>query len=139
MFTVKNVQAPEDILVLAEEIHKFLKMEVHTDDIEVAVSRGHQLNAYMANTGKMLADAKYWKDKATRESVLTQMKDFKRSAIPASIMNELIKSETKDLNYLVNWIEQMDKEVKYQVEWLRSCISKAKEEMRFTGYGNSGT
>lgn len=136
MFTVKNIQEPDALHSLAETIHAFLKQEVHTDDIEVAVKRGHELNAYMANTGKMLADAKYWKDKATRDSVLTQMKDFKRSTIPASVLNELIKAETKDLNYLVNWIEQIDKEIKYQVEWLRTCISKAKEEMRMSGYSN---
>jgi len=77
----------------------------------------------------MLADAKYWKDKAMKESVLTQLKDAKRSSLPASVMNELIKAECRDLNYLVNWIEQQDKDCKYQIELLRTLISLRKQEM----------
>jgi hypothetical protein len=126
---IKNLQEPERIFSLAEEIHAFLKQEVHTDDIEVAIKRGHELAAYMANTGKMLADARYWKDKAVRESVLTQMKDFKKATLPASVLNELIKAETKDQNYLVTWVEQIDKEIKYQIEWLRTVVSKEKAQM----------
>lgn len=133
MFTPKNIQEPEALFSLAEKIYAYLKQEVHTDDIEVAVKRGHELGAYMANTGKMLADARYHKDKATRESVLFQLKDAKRSGLPASVLNELIKAETKDLNYLVNWIEQLDKEVKYQLDWLRTVVSKEKAQMYLQG------
>ncbi len=134
MFQPKNIMTPEEIFPTATAIYEYLKEEVHADDIEVCVQRGHELAAYMANTGKMLADARYWKDKAVRESILTQMKDFRRSAIPASTLNDLIKAETRDLNYLVNWVEQLDKECKYQLEWLRTCISKAKEELRLSQY-----
>lgn len=139
MFQAKNIQTPEEIFPLAQAIYDYLKEQIQSDEIEVCVQRGHELAAYMANTGKMLADAKYWKDKATRESVLFQLKDSKRSSLPASVLNELIKSETRELNYLVNWTEQLDKEVKYQLEWLRTCVSKAKEEMRLSGYTNQNS
>lgn len=137
MFQPKNLLSPEEIFPTAQAIYDFLKEEVHADDIEVCVKRGHELAAYMANTGKMLADAKYWKDKAVRDSVLFQLKDTKRSNLPASVLNELIKAETKDLNYLVNWVEQLDKECKHQLTWLVTCISKEKAQMYLQQQNNS--
>lgn len=133
MMQIKNIQNTEQLFSLAEKIHEFLKMEVHTDDIEVAVSRGHQLTAFMANTGKMLADARYWKDKAVKDSILYQIRDSKAMSLPASVLNELIKADTKDFNYLVNMIERLDRETVHQLDWLRTIISKAKEEMKMVG------
>lgn len=131
---IKNIQTPDQLFSLAEKIHEFLKQEVSTDDIEVAVTRGHELAAYMANTGKCLADAKYHKDAAVSNSVLNRLRDTKAMNLPASVLNELIKSETKDHNYLVNWFDRLDKECTHQLDWLRTVISKAKEEMRLTPY-----
>lgn len=126
---IKNIQSPDQLFSLAEKIHNFLREEVHTDDIECGVKRGHILASYMASTGKALADARYWKDKAVRESILFQMRDSKAMNLPASTLNELIKADNKDLNYLVNFIEQLDKECKYQIEWLRTVVSKEKAQM----------
>ena len=128
---IKNVQSPEQLFSLAETIHEFLKEEVHTDDIEVAVERGHKLAAYMANTGKALADAKYWKDQAVSNSVLSRLRDTRAMNLPASVLNELIKAETKDHNYLVNWFDRLDKECTHQLDWLRTCISKEKTQMQY--------
>lgn len=130
----KNIQTEEQLFALAEKIHAFLTLEVHTDDIEVAVERGHELAAYMANTGKCLADAKYLKDKATSNSIIYKMKDSKAMNLPASVMNELIKSETKDANYLVNWFDRLDREVTHQLDWLRTCISKEKAQLQYSSF-----
>jgi hypothetical protein len=135
--TPKNLQTPEELHSLAGPIYEFLKQEVNADDIEVCITRGHKLTAYMANTGKMLADAKYWRDQAISRSVLTHLKDSKRSNLPASTLNELVKAETRDFNYLVNWIEQLDKDAKYQLEWLRTCVSKEKAQMYLQQATNS--
>ena len=134
MFQVKNIQSPDELFALAQAIHDFLKHEVHADDVNVCVERGHELTAFMANTGKMLADAKYWKDKAVKDNILMGLKDYLKSKLPASTLNELVKAETKDLNYLVTWIEQLDKECKYQLEWIRSCLSLQKTEMQVSSY-----
>ena len=131
---IKNIQSVENLFMLAQKIHEFLTMEVHTDDIEVAVCRGHELAAYMASTGKALADAKYWKDKAVKDSILYQMKDSKVMGLPASVLNELIKAENKELNYLATWFERLDRECTHQLDWMRSIVSKMKEEYKITAY-----
>lgn len=125
----KNVISPDDLLKMATEFEPIIKMEMVTDDPEALVNRSTHIASIMATTGKMLADAKYWRDKAIKSSVLTQLKDAKRSSLPASVMNELIKADCHDLNYLVNWIEQQDKDCKYQIELLRTLISLRKTEM----------
>jgi hypothetical protein len=128
-----HVQSPEELFALSTAIHDFLKMKVTSDDINTVEERGHELTAYMANTGKMLADARYHRDEAVKNSILKQL-DVK---LPASTLNELVKATCKNENYLCNWIEQLDKECKYQLEWLRSCLSKAKEEMRIANYAGT--
>src|SRR5690349_20953856 len=113
---IKNLQTQEELFTLAEAIHQFLKEKINSDDINTIEERGHELTAYMANTGKMLSDARYHRDEALRNSIIKQL----GVSLPASTLNELVKAECKNENYLVNWIEQLDKECKYQLEWLRS-------------------
>ena len=128
-FQAKNIIDPEKLFQMATEFQPIVGLQISTDDTEALSNRATHIASIMATTGKMLADAKYWRDKAVKDSVLTQLKDAKRSSLPASVMNELIKAEAKDYNYLVNWIEQMDKDCKYQIELLRSLISLRKTEM----------
>lgn len=128
-FQAKNIIDPDKLFQMAAEFHPIIALQVSTDDTQALSERATHIASIMATTGKMLADAKYWRDKAVKDSVLTQLKDAKRSSLPASVMNELIKAECKDYNYLVNWIEQEDKDCKYQIELLRSLISLRKTEM----------
>jgi len=129
MFQASGIISPGELFKMATEFAPIIKTEVPSDDPEALATRATHIASLMATTGKMLADAKYWKDKAVKESILTQLKDAKRSSLPASVMNELIKAECRDLNYLVNWIEQQDKDCKYQIELLRTLISLRKQEM----------
>lgn len=128
-FQAKNIIDPEKLFQMASEFQPVIGLQMSTDDLEALSNRATHIASIMATTGKMLADAKYWRDKAVKDSVLTQLKDAKRSSLPASVMNELIKAECRELNYLVNWIENQDKDCKYQIELLRSLISLRKTEM----------
>jgi hypothetical protein len=122
----KNVISTDDLLRMATEFEPTIKMEIVTDDPEQLVSRSTHIASIMATTGKMLADAKYWRDKALKESILKRLKG---TGLPASTLNDLVKADCHDLNYLVNWIEQQDKDCKYQIELLRTLISLRKQEM----------
>lgn len=126
--TPTNIQTPEQLFALAVILHEVLSQKVSLDDTTLVQERGHTIAAYMANSGKALADARYHRDEAMKSSILRQV----GSKLPASTMNELVKAECRDENYLVNWIEQLDKELKYQLDWLRSCLSTLKEEMRLS-------
>lgn len=124
---------PEDLLKMANEFHAVLSIKMEGDDPDAYVMRGNELVSIMATSGKMLADAKYHRDKAISENVINSLKQALNEKLPASTINEFIKAECKDLNYLVNFIEQVNKECKYQVELLRSLISLRKTEMNNLG------
>ena len=44
-------------------MQEFLELDVIPDDINVIEQRGYEIAAYMARSGKLLADAKYHQDK----------------------------------------------------------------------------
>lgn len=129
MINQNDILTPEALYKMAKEFHEIIGLKMETDDPDAYIMRGNELVALMATTGKMLADAKYWKDQAIKNSVLNALKDELGLKLPASTLNELIKAESKELNYLVNWITQLDKECKYQIDLLRSLISLRKTEM----------
>lgn len=126
---IKNVSTTETLFDMATRYHDMIKEQFHADDPESCIARITELGSLMATTGKMLADARYWRDQAMKHSIITHLKDARRSSLPASILNELNKAECKEFNYLVNWIEQIDKEVKYQHDALITVVSYRKQEM----------
>jgi hypothetical protein len=115
----------------ATEIQNYLTITCSEDPNEI-IERGNDLAVYLARTGKMLADSKYWQDEAVKNSTLEEL--GKAIKIPPSILKELISASTKKENYLVNWITRLNSSCTHQLDWLRSVLSKAKEEMRLQGY-----
>lgn len=134
MLVLKNILEPEKLFELAAKMHAVASMKMEGDDPSIYEERANEVCAWMATSGKALADAKYWKDKAIKNNVLNALKDVKKCGLPASTLNELIKADGHDLNYLANWIEQIDKEFKYQSDMLRSLISLRKQEMAASLY-----
>lgn len=122
----KNVLSADELLKMATEFEPIIKTEMGTEDHDALARRASHLASIMSTTGKMLADAIYWQDKAMKESILHRLKG---TGLPTSTLNNLIKADCQDINYLVNWIEQQNKECKYQVELLRTLISLRKQEM----------
>lgn len=116
----------------AKIIQDFLDITMSDDPAEIT-QRGNDLAVYISRTGKMLADAKIYKDRRLRSEVFKQLKQSARSLeLPTSVLNELIKASCENENYLVNWIERLNRTATHQLDWCRTLISKAKEEMRLS-------
>ncbi len=127
-----NIASFEQLEEEAKSIQNFLDITISEDPTE-ATQRGNDLAVYISRTGKMLADAKYHKDKRMKGTSMTKIKELGREIdIPASTLNELIKSSCYLENYLVNWIERINRTATHQLDWCRTLISKAKEEMRLS-------
>jgi hypothetical protein len=123
-----HIHSVEQLEIEAKTIDDFLNITC-SEQPEDAIARGNDLAVHMARTGKMLADAKYWKDEAVKNSILQQLKDDIN--LPASALNKLIDSTTKRENYLVNWIERLNRTCTHDIEWLRTVVSFAKSEMNY--------
>lgn len=124
------IHTKEHIQSRAEHIQGYIQAEFE-EEMAAIESRGNNLCVYMAETGKLLADAKHHQDKARCESILQRLD----SKLAPSVLNKLIDSSTFDENYLVNWMERINRSCTHELDWCRTMISKAKEEMRHLNFG----
>lgn len=118
-----QIQTLEEIETQAKTIDEFLNITC-SEQPEECVDRGLDLMAYLARTSKMLADAKYHKDNAVKNSILHEIK----TDYPASIMKQLVDSTCYRENYLVNWCDRLNSTIVHQLDFMRTVISKAKAE-----------
>ena len=121
----------------SKEIDAFLNLTC-SDDMNEVVERGNNLAVYISRTGKMLADAKFHKDQKLKSSVFQTLSGTaKMAGLSVTTINKLIDANCETENYMVSWIERMNRAATHQLDWLRTLVSKAKEEMR-TSSGISG-
>jgi len=121
----------------AEEIQAFLEI-TSSDEIEEIVSRGNDLAVFLGRTGNMLADAKYHLNKKMKSDIMETLRKVANDTpyATARTINELVKSLCADEQYLVDFIERLNKSCTHQLDWCRSLLSKAKAEMTLTGMQN---
>jgi hypothetical protein len=116
----------------ALEIQGYLEITV-SDDPQEVVLRGNDLAVYISRSGKMLADAKVHLDRQMKSSIMKQLKEIGTGAgLPATTMNNLIHASCERENYVVSWIERMNRAATHQLDWCRTLVSKSKEEMRLS-------
>lgn len=126
----------EDLLSEAEAIQEMLEQPV-PEEIEAIVNWGNELLGYIARTGKMKADARYHLDKKKKSSIMDTLRDIGKNAMPASTLNDLVKANCENENYLYEWCERLNRSATHQLDWLRSLVSKEKEQMRLSGGFNN--
>jgi len=85
----------------------------------------------MVNSGKMLADAKYWLNEAMHSETIDTMKDLAKQnkLVTSTAVNQIIKSLCKEQQYLVDWCERVNRSATHRSDYCRSIISKHKAEM----------
>lgn len=123
----------EEILAEVTDIDRFLNITM-SENPEEAVQRGNDLAVYMARTGKLLADAKYWFNEAMKSEVMqTLVETARNSKVTATAVNALVNSLCREERYLVDWCERCNRTATHQLSWCVTVISKAKEEMKMSG------
>lgn len=127
-----NITTRGDLLKEAYRIQEFLDVTM-SDNPEEAVHRGNDLTAYLGRTTKMLADAKYHLNESTKADVFDILKEAaKQAKATPSAINKLVKSASRDDQYLVDLIERLNAACVHQLDWCRTIISKAKTEMQYS-------
>lgn len=128
-----NITPLSNIFQELSEISKFTEITM-SEEPEEAVQRGNQLAVYMARTGKLLADAKYHRDRKLRSEVIEQLKAV--NSMAPSVATKFVETLVENESHAVKWAERMNAACTNQLEWCRSVLSKAKAEMQAFGYGN---
>ena len=120
------ITSMSQITVELQDIQNFIEVTMSEDPNE-AVLRGNDLSVYMARTGKLLADAKYHRDKKLRSEIVSQIKEMVK--LPPSVATKFTDTLVERESYLMNWAERSNRSCTHQLEWCRTIISKAKAEM----------
>jgi len=131
-----NITDYGQLLKEAEEIQSFAEITVGDNPQEIA-ERIADCGVLIARSGKMLADAKYHLNKKKQdETVNLVLNILHKEKLSAKVQNALIDSICKDEQYLVDWLERLNRAVTHQQEAMRSLLSYEKENLRFskTGY-----
>lgn len=127
-----NISSIDALRKEAKEIQAFLDITTGDDPVEI-VERGNDLSVYISRTGKMLADAKMHLDIKRKCAIMEKLRGIGlKIDIPATTLNDLIRASCEEENYLVNWIERLNRTATHQLDWCRTLISKLKEEMKYS-------
>lgn len=118
----------ESIKFELKAIQDYIELSISEEEVTAVQIRGNELNAYLARSGKLLADAKYHRDQKLKDSVLDNLKELLK--LSATTANKFIDSLCKEENYLVNWADRINRTTTHQLDWCRSVLSKQKEELR---------
>ena len=131
------ITSKEQIFAELTNIDSFLNITM-SENAEEAVQRGNDLAVYIARTGKLLADSKYWLNEAMKSEIMQTLEvTAKNAKATATAINALIGSLCREDRYLVDWCERCNRTATHQLSLCVTVISKAKEEMKISGMYNN--
>lgn len=115
-----------------KEMQAFLEVKP-SDDPNELTDRLAMLSVYMARSGDMLAQAKFLLDDM-RCKVFDE-KQFEIGTMSPTIASKYIESQTGECNYLVNWLDRINRSCVHQADSLRTIFSYVKENLKMTRKG----
>lgn len=120
----------------AQQIQDYLEILCGGTPEEVLV-RIATISVYMARTSQMLADAKKIVSELKRSGVAKQVIGMLGRGIPLSATTQkaIIDGLAVDEQYMVDWIERLNRTCTHQIDALRSVLSYEKEQLRITKTG----
>jgi len=120
----------------SQRIQDYLEITCSSDPNEI-VGRISDLSVYMARTSQMLADAKKIVSELKRSGVAKQVIGMLGRGIPLSATTQkaIIDGLAVDEQYMVDWLERLNRTCVHQIDALRSVLSYEKEQLRITKTG----
>lgn len=118
----------DELMVKAIKMQEFIETEIPTEPNDL-IDRLNLLSVLIAQSSQMLADAKFYQDKLINGAIMESLKQEYNGKLSPSTINQYVKTEAKDANYLVNWIDRINATATHQIDAVRSIISYRKSEM----------
>jgi hypothetical protein len=131
MYKASNIMPLDLIQDNCIEIQDFIERPYDADNGNAVVERAQKIEAYMALSGKMLADAKYHYNQVFESSFVEAVKQ--NTKVSASTLNKYLDSLCKDYQYLVDWCDRINRTCTHVLDFSRTIVSKLKNEMRQFG------
>jgi cell division septum initiation protein DivIVA len=119
----------EQLTDKAEKMQKFLNEQSNSEPNDI-IERLEKLNILVSQSGKMLADAKYYKDTVVNGAIMQSLQQAYNEKLSTTTINKFVETAAKEQSYLVNWIDEINSAAGKQLDSLRSILSYRKEEMK---------
>lgn len=129
MFKPTNIAATEQINQHLTEIQAFIEAHYEADNPQQVTDRAVTLEAYMALSGKLLADAEHHYQTVVESAIMEALKKAIETKLSPSTLNKYVEAAARDYKYLVTWCERVNKSCTHQLDMARTMISKLKSEM----------
>jgi hypothetical protein len=114
---------------------KLLKMQSYLeqpcpDDEEKIIQRMNYLQVLIAQSGQLMADAKFMRDAEIQKAIMSVMGDPTFVGSSATMIKEYVNSCAKEFNYLVNFSDRINSSATKQLQATISVLSYRKEQMK---------
>jgi hypothetical protein len=118
----------EELKSKAERMLKYLELAAGTESVEI-MERLNNLNIMVAQSGRCLADAKYYQDQVVNGAIHEAISKAYEERLSPSTINKFVTTAAKEYNYLVNLFDRINATAVHQIDSLRSILSYKKSEM----------
>lgn len=120
----------DHILQRLEFIQTVLEAHYDADEGYALVARLTDVGGYMAESGKLKADAEWHYHAKLNSEIIKMIRELLPDYTSASVQNALCKSLAKDEAHLVSFAERVNRTCTHQVEAMRSQLSYVKEQAK---------
>jgi hypothetical protein len=125
-----KVFSQQELAEKADRMQLFLECEYDSRNAEELIKRTEFLQILIAQSGRCLADAKWYQDKIVNGAIMESLKKAYEEKLSPSTINKFVMTAAKDYNYLVNVFDRINATATHQNESIRTIISYRKAEMQ---------
>jgi len=120
----------------AQKIQDYLEITCSADPNEI-IDRISTITVYLARTAQMLADAKKIVADIKKKGIAKEVIALLTNGVPlsATAQKAVIDGIAIEEQYMVNWIERINRTCTHQIDALRSMLSYEKELLSLSKRG----
>ena len=111
------------------KFNEFLQKTQCNDEASSMLERLEHLDILISQSGQYLADAKYFQDEIINGEVIDALKKSLEERLSATTINLYVKTCAKDINFLVNSLDRINRSATHQQAALITRISFVKSQM----------
>lgn len=112
-------------------IQDCLEAKYDSDEGSTIVDRISTISAYMAESGKLLGDAKYHLQSKMQSELMNLVKNLLPEYASSTLQNSFVKALCKDESKLVNIADRINASCVHQLDAMRSQLSYIKSLTNF--------
>lgn len=107
-------------------IQSYLEAQYDGDDGNILSQRLQEVGAYMAESGKLKADAEYHYHAKLNSEIMRSIKDLLPDYSSATLQNKFVQSLAKEESRLVTLADRVNRTATHQIESMRTLLSYIK-------------